>query len=390
MALREAAVKRGLHVSEYGILDDATGETLRCATEEEVYARLGLPWIPPELREGRGELEAAAAGRAARARRRSRTCAATCTRTRRSPTATRTSRRWSRARASAATSTSRSPTTRRRTASATTSTPTTLRAQIERVRALNAELDGFDAADRHGDQHPARRLARLRRTSCWPSSTGSSPPCTRRSAMSEEEMTARMVAAIEHPLVDVIGHPTGRKIETRAPYALDVEQRDRGGRAHRHDARDQRGARPPRPQRGPRARGRRGRRADRGRLRRALGPQPRADALRRRDRAARVADAGAGGEHAPVGGAARRCASGAAPPHERRAFRAGVRAGLPFALAGGLLAMSFGVLARDVGMPAWARGPDVGDRVRRLGADRRARRSSAPAAGSARRSAPRR
>ena len=62
VALREAAVRRGLHVSEYGILDDADGETLRCATEEDVYARLGLPWIPPELREGRGELEAAAAG----------------------------------------------------------------------------------------------------------------------------------------------------------------------------------------------------------------------------------------------------------------------------------------------------------------------------------------
>jgi DNA polymerase (family 10) len=37
-------------------------------------------------------------------------------------------------------------------------------------------------------------------------------------------MTDRMVAAIEHPLVDVIGHPTGRKIETRAPYALDMER----------------------------------------------------------------------------------------------------------------------------------------------------------------------
>ena len=37
-----------------------------------------------------------------------------------------------------------------------------------------------------------------------------------------------------------------------------------------------------------------------------------------------------------------------------RGFRAGVRAGLPFAIAGGLLATSFGVLARDVGMPAWA------------------------------------
>ena len=49
-------MRRGLHVSEYGILDDATGETKRCATEEEVCALLELPWIPPELRENRGEL----------------------------------------------------------------------------------------------------------------------------------------------------------------------------------------------------------------------------------------------------------------------------------------------------------------------------------------------
>src|SRR3954447_1932940 len=60
--LREAMVRRGLHISEYGVLDDATGETTRCASEEAVYERLGLAWIPPELREGRGELEAAAKG----------------------------------------------------------------------------------------------------------------------------------------------------------------------------------------------------------------------------------------------------------------------------------------------------------------------------------------
>ena len=60
--LREAAVRRGLHVSEYGILSDEDGTTLTCATEEEVYERLGYAWIPPELREGRGELEAAANG----------------------------------------------------------------------------------------------------------------------------------------------------------------------------------------------------------------------------------------------------------------------------------------------------------------------------------------
>ena len=42
--------------------------------------------------------------------------------------------------------------------------------------------------------------------------------------MRSKEMTDRMVAAIEHPLVDAIGHPTGRKIEKRPPYALDVDR----------------------------------------------------------------------------------------------------------------------------------------------------------------------
>ncbi|MGE5636208.1 MAG: DNA polymerase/3'-5' exonuclease PolX, partial [Nocardioidaceae bacterium] len=42
--------------------------------------------------------------------------------------------------------------------------------------------------------------------------------------MAEAEMTARMVHAIEHPLVDAIGHPTGRLIERRRPYALDVDR----------------------------------------------------------------------------------------------------------------------------------------------------------------------
>ena len=60
MALRAAAVRKGLHVSEYGVLDDMTGETHRCETEQQVYALLGMDYIEPELRENRGELEAAA------------------------------------------------------------------------------------------------------------------------------------------------------------------------------------------------------------------------------------------------------------------------------------------------------------------------------------------
>src|SRR5207302_10004707 len=62
MALRELSVRKGLHVSEYGVLDDATGETHRCATEVQVYSLLGLDYIEPELRENRGALEAATSG----------------------------------------------------------------------------------------------------------------------------------------------------------------------------------------------------------------------------------------------------------------------------------------------------------------------------------------
>jgi DNA polymerase (family X) len=59
VALREDAVKRGLSVSEYGVQDTESGETFTAPTEEELYERLGYQLIPPELRENRGELEAA-------------------------------------------------------------------------------------------------------------------------------------------------------------------------------------------------------------------------------------------------------------------------------------------------------------------------------------------
>ncbi|MHB8994505.1 MAG: DNA polymerase/3'-5' exonuclease PolX [Armatimonadota bacterium] len=64
--IRERAQKRGLTISEYGVCRgeaDAKGEVVAGDTEESVYAAVGLPWIPPELREDRGEIEAAEQGR---------------------------------------------------------------------------------------------------------------------------------------------------------------------------------------------------------------------------------------------------------------------------------------------------------------------------------------
>ncbi|MFF4905998.1 DNA polymerase/3'-5' exonuclease PolX [Streptomyces sp. NPDC001260] len=55
---RERAVHQGLKLSEYGLFDAETGERIVSETEDAVYARLGLPWIPPTLREDRGEIEA--------------------------------------------------------------------------------------------------------------------------------------------------------------------------------------------------------------------------------------------------------------------------------------------------------------------------------------------
>jgi DNA polymerase (family 10) len=220
VALREAAVRRGLHVSEYGILDDATGETTRCATEEEVYERLGLPWIPPELREGRGELEAAAAGRLP---------TLIALEDIRGDLHSHTTLSDGRQDLEAMVAGARARGYEYLAITDHSAThgfgnhvdDDTLRAQIERVRALDAQLDDFtvligtetNVLPDGSVDYPDELLAQLD----WVVASVHTS-----FGMPEQEMTDRMVAAIEHPWVDAIGHPTGRKIETRDPYAVDV------------------------------------------------------------------------------------------------------------------------------------------------------------------------
>jgi DNA polymerase (family 10) len=226
--LREAAVRRGFHVSQYGIVDDSTGETIRCATEEEVYATLGYAWIPPELREGRGELEAARLDPAHPGTglpelitvddlQGDLHCHTTASDGRNSveQMAERAIKRGYRYLAITDHSASMG--------FGMNVTPEALEAQIENVRAINATLDGFElligsevnilpdgSLDYEDDL-----LAELD----WAIASVHTS-----FGMAEKEMTARMVAACEHPYVDAIGHPTGRKIETRPPYALDVHK----------------------------------------------------------------------------------------------------------------------------------------------------------------------
>jgi DNA polymerase (family 10) len=62
IVLRERAVKRGINISEYGLAKAGTGQYEPLATEEELYSKLDLPYIPPELREDAGEIEAGEKG----------------------------------------------------------------------------------------------------------------------------------------------------------------------------------------------------------------------------------------------------------------------------------------------------------------------------------------
>jgi DNA polymerase (family 10) len=62
VAIRELAVRRKLRLSEYGLFDAESGDLIVSRTEEEVYERLGLAWIPPVLREDTGEVAAARRG----------------------------------------------------------------------------------------------------------------------------------------------------------------------------------------------------------------------------------------------------------------------------------------------------------------------------------------
>jgi DNA polymerase (family 10) len=222
LALREAAVRRGLHVSEYGILEDASGDTLRCPSEEAVYERLGMAWIPPELREDRGELAAAAAGTLPELVRvddlrgdlHMHTTASDGRNTLEEMVRGAQERGYEYIAITDHSATH---------GFGNHVTPDALRAQIERVRALNAATEGIEVLigtetnilpDGRPD-YDDELLAELD----WAIASVHT-----QFSMGEREMTDRIVAAIEHPWIDAIGHLTGRKIERRQPYAVDVDR----------------------------------------------------------------------------------------------------------------------------------------------------------------------
>jgi len=220
-ALREAAVRRGLHVSEYGIFDDATGTTHTCASEQEVYERLGLTYIEPELREHRGELEAARNGELPRLIElddirgdlHSHTVASDGHNTIEEMALAARERGYEYL---AITDHSASH------GFGDDVSPEQLRRQIELVREANARVQGIElltgsevnilpdgSLDYEDD---------LLRELDWVIASVHTS-----FGISEQAMTERMIAAIEHPLVNAIAHPTGRLISRREPYAIDLD-----------------------------------------------------------------------------------------------------------------------------------------------------------------------
>jgi DNA polymerase (family 10) len=212
MALRDAAVRKGLHVSEYGVLDDATGETHRCAAEAEVYSLLGMEYIEPELRENRGELEAATRGRLPdlieltdlRGDLHSHTTASDGT-----------------ASIEEMAAAARDAGYEYLAITDHSYDVPVVRSQVAQIRA--AHVDGIDllagaevnilpdgSLDYDDDS-----LAELD----WVIASVHTA-----FRMPSEEMTARIIKAIEHPLVDAIGHLSGRKIERRPAYDFDIER----------------------------------------------------------------------------------------------------------------------------------------------------------------------
>jgi len=219
IALRGMALDRGWSLSEKGFKVIETGELLLDPEEADVYGRLGLPWIPPEIREGDGEITAALAGKLP--------SLVTADDVRGD---THTHSNWTDGVDSIETMaraardlgheyivlTDHSPSL----GIARGLTPERVAEQRDEIARVNAELAPFRVL--HGTEleiradatldYPDELLARFDVViASIHTGRGQSP----------EQLTRRALAAIEHPHVDILAHPSGRIVNRRDPLPLD-------------------------------------------------------------------------------------------------------------------------------------------------------------------------
>jgi DNA polymerase (family 10) len=220
--IREMAGKKGLKVSEYGVFRESTGRRIAGATEEEVYAAIGLPWIPPELREDSGEIEAALAGRLPRLVtladiRGDLHCHTKATDGHHTIAALVEAAARRGYAYVGVTDHSRSA----RVAGGLSIDE--LRAHVKQIRAVQA-------------RHPEIRVLAGTECDVLPDGSLDYPDAVlaeldlvlaavhSRFGQSRAEMTRRICRALANPGVDVLAHPTARLLGERAPYELDLDR----------------------------------------------------------------------------------------------------------------------------------------------------------------------
>jgi len=219
--LRTIAESQGLKVNEYGVFRVDSGEKVAGAEEEEVYRALGMQWIPPELREAAGEIEAAMSGQLPTLLELSEVRGDLHTHTNWSDGANSIEEMAQAARSrgyeylvisdhSVSMGFVHGLTVDR------------IREQRQVIDKLNETFDGFRLlqgieVNIRGDgtlDYPDDVLAQFDVvTASIHSGLG----------QSKERITSRMLSAIENPHVDIIGHPSGRIINKREPYDFDED-----------------------------------------------------------------------------------------------------------------------------------------------------------------------
>ena len=215
LALREDAVRRGLSVSEYGVEASDTGEVFKTESEEALYAHLGYAWIPPELRENRGELEAARDGALPRLVELDDLHGDLHAHTTWSDGRHTVEEMALAARANGLRYLAICDHAKRLREGR-------LEKQVEEIAAVASRIGGIELlsgvevdirADGSLDLDDEALAARD-----WVMASVHSGFDTPRG-----EMTKRIAAAMENPHVDCIGHPTGRKLNLRGAYDVDFE-----------------------------------------------------------------------------------------------------------------------------------------------------------------------
>jgi DNA polymerase (family 10) len=219
--IREMAVRKGLKLSEYGLFEAKTGTLIVAETEEQVYERLGLPYFEPTLREDRGEVEAALAGelpdviemRQLKGDLHTHTKLTDGLATLEEMLQVAATRKYA---YYAVTDHAPNLFMQRM----TDAKMLAQRAQLEKLRGkypkmtllhgseLNIDAEG--AVDWEADFLAGFDLHVASVHSLF--------------TQSKDEMTRRIVRAMENPYVNIIGHPTGRKIGHRPPIEFDLDE----------------------------------------------------------------------------------------------------------------------------------------------------------------------